>query len=295
MGQDPRAAGDADLDALIGEIRREAARRRAAPDYPIDEEAALDAELDAQGPAGPGGADLAAVTAELRRLSTVGKGTPDAPGASEVAGLAASALTALAVRLTDLERRSRVGGSAAADAAAPSARATTADPASWRADIESALPAEGRVLVAGEGVAGLVSELAAGAGDVYGVDPSLEAFGDHGPVRSGDVLGHLRAVDSDALALAVLVGPVGTADTARIAHWAEELARCAARVEVWSEAPWAWRDRLGEQAADLAASRPLSPETWVAVLSRCGYTATARYGPGGRDYRVTAERGGATG
>jgi hypothetical protein len=39
-----------DLDALIGGLRAEAARRRAAPAYPIDDEARIGLELDSQAP-----------------------------------------------------------------------------------------------------------------------------------------------------------------------------------------------------------------------------------------------------
>lgn len=97
-----------DLDELIGEIRREAARRRAAPSFPVDEEARIGLEMDALGPQGAG-ADLAASIAGLRQLAA----SPDA-AVREVAALAASAVQALAVRLDLLERRLAAGGDGAA-------------------------------------------------------------------------------------------------------------------------------------------------------------------------------------
>ncbi|MBV9661179.1 MAG: hypothetical protein JO337_08485 [Acidimicrobiales bacterium] len=115
-----------DLDALIGEIRREAARRRAAPDFPIDEEARLAVEMDGHGPSGPG-VDLAAVLARLEALARAARaghgGGPAAPrfarrrsgrntqgggpdGAlTELIELTASAVRGLAARTADLERR----------------------------------------------------------------------------------------------------------------------------------------------------------------------------------------------
>ena len=96
------------LDELIGEIRREAARRRAAPDFPVDEEARVGLELDSLGPRGSA-VDLAEVIASLRSIAA--RRRPGAPAEGddrryeELADLTASAVQALAMRLDQLERR----------------------------------------------------------------------------------------------------------------------------------------------------------------------------------------------
>lgn len=79
---------------MIGDIRQEAARRRAAPDFPVGEEAQLAVEMDDQGP-GHAGADVRAVIAGLR------------PGLTndELVELMASAIRVLSARLEAVERR----------------------------------------------------------------------------------------------------------------------------------------------------------------------------------------------
>ena len=330
-------SGD-DLDALIGDIRREAARRRAAPDFPVDEEAALAADMDRQGPVG--GADLAGLVAELDRLAGTGparaaagrageEGSAGAPAAggeadggleaarvAEIAGLVASVTRTLTRRLAHLERR------AAADAGTGVRPATTGGPppaasgpdpggvgpgpdvwgplvseylvAGMRTGTDRA-PAAGPVLVAGPGAAEWVAFLASSAAggapvNVYGVDPARPEYSDAGPVRSGKVADHLDTVAAGGLAAVVLVGPVPVEEIPRLADLAPRLARAAGTVIVVSEAPWWWRRRVGSPAADLAATRPLGVETWLALLDGAGCTASARFGPQGRDYLVVAGR-----
>jgi hypothetical protein len=292
-----------DLDALIGEIRREAARRRAAPDFPIDEEARLTAEMDAEGPLGrTGGADLAAITAALRALG------PEA-GSSELAALTASAVTALTVRLTELERHAArpapsggAGPAEPADADAnpgPADRADQGEPADRLADhwldllsgwvLREDPPAAtgpGRVLMVGAGVDRWVAQLAGAGVDVYWLDPLAGAFQEQG--RSGGLLEHLRSVGDGALALAVLAGPLPVGPAEQLDQLSQELARVAIRVAVCDEAPWAWRRRVGDARADTAARRPVGPEAWLAALTGAGFEVTARYGPGGSDFLVRA-------
>jgi hypothetical protein len=279
-----------DLDALIGEIRREAARRRAAPDFPIDEEARLTAAMDAEGPRGrSGGADLAAITGALRALG------PEA-GPTEVAALTASAVTALTVRLAELERHA-----APVEPPAPAepADADLAEPADrladhwldllsgWvlREDPPSAT-GPGRVLMVGAGVDRWVAQLAGAGVDVYWLDPLAGAFQEQG--RGGGLLEHLRSVGDGALALAVLAGPLPVGSAEQLDQLSDELARVAIRVAVCDEAPWAWRRRVGDARADTAARRPVGPEAWLAALTGAGFEVTARYGPAGSDFLVRA-------
>ncbi|MDE3205405.1 MAG: hypothetical protein KGQ66_14455, partial [Acidobacteriota bacterium] len=93
---------ETDLAALIGEVRREASRRRSDPSHPLAEEGVLDAEMAQWAPAGVPGA--------LRRLArrageAAGAADPspepggaplDAPG---VARLLSAALDECADRL----------------------------------------------------------------------------------------------------------------------------------------------------------------------------------------------------
>jgi hypothetical protein len=298
--------GPGDLDALIGEIRLEAARRRAAPDFPLDDEARLTADLDRLGPVGAG-ADLAAVTAALRALER----HADRPVA-EVAGLAASAVTALSIRLTHLERGTVMGlvgrtgtglvgrtgaglvgrtGTGPAGGAAHPGEAVDASAAERWADqvVVAAGPEVGRVLVAGAGAAAWVVRMVAAGRDAYGVDPAGEPYGDQGAVRSGPVYEHLRTVAAGGLGLAVLVGPLAAAEAEQLGALAAELARVTTRVAVHSEATWAWRTRLGDAAADTSPTRPVGPDAWLGALSGAGFVATAAYGPGGRDYLLSGQ------
>lgn len=290
-------AAEPDLDVLIGEIRREAARRRAAPDFPLAEEAGIAADMDRQGPIG-GGADLASVLSALRRTASgeSGVGSPAAELAG-LAGLVESVGRALTARVADLERRlDRL----APPLPAPGAAGPPADagrlPAGldhWAAVVErmvAAGPAGGRVLAAGPGAGAWVDRLAASGADVYGVDPSLPAHGDAGPVRAGGVAAHLQSVAEDSLGTVVLVGPLAAAELPHLDRWAAALAARTLSVAVLSETPWSWRHRLGPVAADTSPWRPAAPDTWMAVLHDAGFRVTGRFGPEGRDYCVAANR-----
>lgn len=294
MGDSEAAAAD-DLDALIGDIRREAARRRAAPDFPVDEEARLSADMDAQGPAGIGGADLAALTSALRSIEKTGDAGVSAATA-QVAGLAASAIRALAVRLGELERRvdRPSTGTSTGTSTGPGRTAATAPlVATWRDELLATVgPEGGRILVAGAGAAEWVDLLCAGGLDGYGVDPYGDPFGDQGAIRSGSVLEHLRTVGPGALAAAVITGTLPGPEAERLDELAGELARTSRRVVVCSEAPWAWRRRVGDADADTSPGRPVGPEAWLQALAAAGVEATGRYDSGGLSYMLGTERPG---
>lgn len=282
-----------DLDALIGDIRREAARRRAAPDFPVDDEARLAVEMDRQGPS-RGATDVPAVLTAIRSLAERER----TGGLGELAELSGSALTALAARLADLERRvGRLAPDLTGPAVTGSGTGTGPDPSPldhWVPVVSDVAggAGSGRVLVAGPGAARWAGRLAAEGVDVYGVDPTSAAFSDDGLVRAGGVAAHLQSVGEGSLSLAVLVGPLATAELPHLGRWAAALAVRAATVVVVSEAPWAWRLRLGEAGSDTSAWRPASPETWMEVLDGAGYRLSGRYGPGGRDYCLAGSIGG---
>ncbi len=299
---DPSTADD--LDALIGDIRREAARRRAAPDFPLDDEARLSTQMDQEGPT-RGGADLAAVAAALRAA-----GPSITP--AQVAELTGSAVVALGRRLTALEvevdrgRHRRVAGATGVAGAAGAAggvmtgrEAGSADPLveHWATEVgaraEGARP--GPILIAGPEIGPWIGAIPPARGhDAYGVDTAAPEYSDTGPVRAGDLFDHLRTVADGGLALAVVVGEWTAGQATGLAALAGELDRAAQQVAVCSEAPWAWRDRLGEAAADTSRTRPIGPEAWLATLAgpegAGSGRITARYGPTGRDFLLVATR-----
>ena len=99
----------ADLDQLIGELRQESARRRAEPTFPLEEEAALNIQLERQAPIGGrprllGLAEMAQAIADAgpqRRKLTDQQ-------LRQLAGLLAGALRAATDRIADLERRLQI-------------------------------------------------------------------------------------------------------------------------------------------------------------------------------------------
>jgi hypothetical protein len=212
-----------------------------------------------------------------------------------LATLAASAVNALSARLEHIQRRLVPVTQPAPPAASAAASGGAPDPTDPRVEtIEKFLTSPGPVLVAGPGAATWVEALMAAGHDPSGVDPTTDEFAAAagGRVRAGDVLDHLRSVEAGRLAGVVLIGAMAPAETAHLAALGTELARVTERVAVSSAAPWAWRLRVGEPAADVADRRPLSPETWLAALDGAGFTATGTYGAGGADYVVTGIRAG---
>ena len=283
---DTPAAGD--LDALIGDIRREAASRRAAPDFPLDEEARLSADMDGQGPAGTGGADLAAIAAALRQLERTADGK-----VAQVAGLAASAVRALSVRLGELERHAptrRTPVTAAAGAGIPPEGLIEA----WADEVAAVAAGSdaGRVLVIGTGdaVDRWVARLGDAGSAVYGLDGGGQPFGDRDSVRSGDAVEHLRSVGPAELSLTVVVGPQSARAAESLDALAGELVRTSKRVVVCSESPWAWRQRVGDATADTSAHRPMGPEAWLQALSLAGATASGRFDGTGLTYMLATAR-----
>ncbi len=312
---DPAGEPEPDLDLLIGEIRREAARRRAAPDFPVEDEARLALDMDRQGPMG-GGVDLPTVLAALHETASAAPATNRS--VAEIAGLVESVGRSVAARLADLERRmdrlvpefpssSQLPEASTGDGsdqrvtrsqrAAGSQRSALTDAVSlshWMSVLDEMVrpgePMEGRVLVAGLDAGAWVDHLSESGIDVYGVDPSLPVYGDEGRVRAGGVAAHLQSVGEDGLLRVLLVGPLATAEVIHLDRWAAALAARTPTVVVLSETLWWWRHRLGPVAADTSPWRPASPETWMAVLHDAGYRVAGRFGPGGRDYCVVGRQ-----
>jgi hypothetical protein len=318
-----------ELDALIGGLRQEAARRRAAPDFPIDDEARLGAVMDREGPVGPR-TDLRAVAADLEAAARrLGAGPAvEPPGrlrgrrraatddaerfgrwAADVAGiadLAASLARSASSRLEAMERRlERIEGPSGDAPSGPeetgSAREAPGSLLRWEGRVaaaarlaaETALPRTGSAetaLIAGAGAGRWLERVRPSLPGAYALDTGAPAFSDEDRIRSGSLFEHLHTVGDRALALAVVVGPLPATELPRLGLWAAELARVAHLVVVVSEAPWAWRRRLGDAAADLAGDRPVSAETWMDILHGAGMSAGARFAPGGADYCLAAGR-----
>ena len=145
-----------DLDALIGELRLEAARRRASPSFPLEQEVVVGEALDAQAPSAHGGVRA---SDHLR-------------------------LDELERRLVRLERLASLTG-------AP----VVATPG-FVYDPVLPYRVEGRVLFWASDPSGGVAALRALGMDAYGIDPAGDEFETGPDVRHGELLSHLRSVGS---------------------------------------------------------------------------------------------------
>jgi len=313
--RDSGSAGGDDLDALIGDLQGEAARRRAEPGYPLEAEARIGIELDRHAPR--------PLPTKLERLAQAATqtGTHQMPAAGGLAGRVAgkalspqiqaltgqvaalggivgNALHILSVRLTDAEvRLQRLEHPArGSEKPHPTSGSLGTEPVPGLEDWSALVPAllgnpSGRVLYSGVEVETVVATWRAAGIDAYGITRTGDRYQTNPDVRFGTELEHLRSVAGDALAAVVLAGPVGIGDGSALRQVADQVARVTRTAAIWSEAPWWWRERIGDEAADLAPARPLSAETWMVALHRAGFVPTAEYGPDGTTYQVLARRG----
>lgn len=132
---------------------------------------------------------------------------------------------------------------------------------------------DGRVLHVEAGGGSLVTALADAGVDVYGVDPV--AATETTDVRPQAAAEHLATVADAGLAAAVLSGWVDRlplpGKTALLDAALGKI-RPGGRVAVVGTDPRAWAARVGTVHADLAAGRPLHPETWQRLLEERGCT-----------------------
>jgi hypothetical protein len=275
------SSGPGDLDALIGELRRQAARRRASPDFPLDAEAEIGVELDRLAPARP--------RPRLERLASLISGVSAGP-ALDLSPVT-EALRMVSARLEDLEQRVRrlEGGTSPPILSGPASSSQPEGPDlfPWAAVVGGGERPSGRALCAGPGAARWVARLRSAGWDVYGIEPGAGDF-DDGEVRRGDVIDHLGGVPAGALATAVVISPHELVPAGDLASLAGELTRAAQAVWVVSEAQWWWNQRLGSAAADLSTRRPISADTWIELMRRSGFNATGRFGADGASYAVEA-------
>jgi hypothetical protein len=314
--------GVVDLDKVIGEAEAEAARRRAAPGYPHDRVAEIEAALARFAPATRGRqrlehlvtaieeasyVDVDAPTASARRgVSPVKEGMKRVLGwygrhladqVSTLGLLTARALSAFTERLDELERRidhQAEPGAVAISALSPTAPGPEKLVAAWAGTVEDLMAGVGgRVLYADADAEAMVARLRGAGLDAYGVTPSGDPYLVSTDTRQADLLAHLDSIDAGALGGVVLAGYPDVVDGVSFQPVIDRLARVVGpggRVTIVSEAPWWWRERLGPVDADLARVRPLAAETWVATFDRAGFTTTARYAADGRSYGVVAQR-----
>jgi hypothetical protein len=305
-------APEGDLDRLIGELETEAARRRAEPGYPHDDDARLHFELARRAPrlrpppavrafadrleeavspevSGPAGA-IEVTGSSRHQRQVVRQHLERIDSRVTSVGLAvAAALRAVAARLDRLEEHmARSEPPTAKTPHASPAPAASDTLARWEDRLPDALPRGPRVLYADAQVEEVVARLRAAGVDAYGVT-GVGPRDRPGPdVRYGDVLDHLGAVPDGGLGAVLLVGMPEAMRPESIGPLCAELGRVAGVVVIISEAQWWWRQRLGAVQADLAPGRPLDPDTWLDALHNVAMDGTAEYDTTGRSYRVVA-------
>jgi hypothetical protein len=311
-----------DLDALLGEVEAEAARRRASPDYPHDLEARIEAELARQAPAPSGRVSLERLVTAVEEASFINIDVPVTASrreymymktalkrglawylrhvADQVSSLGyatARTLRAVTVRIEDIEERvAAVERTGQAELAQALPLATDADSYldEWLDEVADQLAGvEGRVLCADVETEVVVARLRADGLDAYGLTREGSPYLLSPDVRHGDLIAHLGAVGDAGLGAVVLAGCTNAMNGPSLRAVIQELGRCLRPdgvVAAISEAPWWWRDHLHPSDADLAEARPLAAETWLAGLHEVGFDSTAAYDPDGHSYAVVARR-----
>jgi hypothetical protein len=157
--------------------------------------------------------------------------------------------------------------------------------------------APGRILHVACGDGWLVRRVMAAGGDAYGVDPRprVTETAELGTLdlRSELIGEHLRAVASAGLGAMVVSG---TVEGMAAAERSQLLTAIGTRLApggtllIHSVTRATWEAPDAPPETDLAAGRPLRPESWCALLEQSGYEAVAQSGPGGADFLVTAVR-----
>ena len=290
-----------DLSRLQSEINEEVRRRRASGDFPPGLERELDAMFARYAPAGTGD-DFDEVISAAETTSFI---HADAPTTSRLlpfayakrflrkgmawylrflaqevtafAGAITRAVKLLARRVEVLETVTVV----AAERTLAEVRQRRAGPdlGPWSDVVAGALAGvTGRVLHTECGAGGLLTALAAGGADVYGIEPveslALAASQAALDVRTDDALPHLRDLPDGSLGGIVLSGcidalPLG--EVLEVADRASAVLVPGGRLVVLSAGPAAWARSVDPVVADLAPGRPLHPETWGHLLGERGF------------------------
>jgi hypothetical protein len=168
---------------------------------------------------------------------------------------------------------------------------TDRDDAAWRSDVLDAMRGvSGRVLIVEAGAGELQTAIAECGVDVYGVDPhsdTVEAASALGlDIRLDEAIGHLRAVAPGDLAAVLLRGCVERMTPGELVQLVDAASAAVheeGRIVVMTTSLAAWGRGRSVVEADLAAGRPLQPETWLELLARHGFTDGTVRAVGGPD------------
>ena len=217
---------------------------------------------------------------------------------SQFASAVSRALHIVDTRLNDLEgqvEERRVPGSGVVEFPGQHG------PGAWWAETAVAAVAKvpGRILHAACGDGWLVRLIGKAGGDAYGVDPRADMI-DRAELgvldlRGEDVVAHLRAVAPAGLGALVLSGLVDGLDAGSRAQLLTLVGTCLApggTLVLHSASRPAWDADDAPYESDLAAGRPLRPESWCRLFESMGYEAVVHAGPAGADYLVSAVRAG---
>ncbi len=316
---DPRAY----VEQVMAEIAEEVLVRRASGDLPPKLERELDELFLAHSPVAGRGGDLGEALRMVDAATFIDPVVPveseRAAGAfvkkgmrslllwyvgwlthqmSQSAAAVSRALHIVDDRLQELERQVEV--QRAPGAGVVEFPATVGPDAWWVEPATAALvAARGRVLHAACGDGWLVRRIAAAGGDAYGIDPrsQLVDAAELGglDLRGEPVAEHLRAVAAAGLGGVVLSGTVegmGGGERAQLLGALGSGLAPGGTLVIHSVTRATWEAPDAPPEADLAPGRPLRPEAWCRLLEQGGYEATARPGPSGADYLVTAVRAG---
>lgn len=306
----PGRSDGGELDQLIGDLVAEAARRRASPGWPADDEARIVHELRQRAPRDAHSPPLeelvarvereaAAVADSLRSPNRRGRRhEPEVSGpgmrsfalavAAAIAELAGRGSSGVRARSPDGPRPVPATSTAPGDDAAASAGRGALQ--RWEERLPGLLGSVGgRVLYADTGADVTVARLRDAGIDAYGVAGVEDTGPDTADVRRGDLLEHLAGLPDRALAAVVLVGPPERLTGRMFPALLGTLGRVATTVVVACESPWSWRARLGS-AAELAECRPVSADLWAGALADAGFSPGVELDEEGRSYLVVARR-----
>ena len=219
---------------------------------------------------------------------------------SQSASAVSRALHIVDERLGELERRveaQRVPGSAVVELPGQHR------PDAWWVEpaVGAVVKAPGRILHVACGDGWLVRRIVAAGGDAYGVDPRPQIVDraelDAVDLRGESVEDHLRAVAAAGLGAVVLSGIVDGMAAGERDHLLNLIASRLApggTLVVHSATRQAWEAESAPAEADLSPGHPLRADSWCRLLEQEGYDASARPGPDGADYLVTAVRASVT-
>ncbi|MDQ2724192.1 MAG: class I SAM-dependent methyltransferase [Actinomycetota bacterium] len=314
-------AGPIDLRQVLVDIDVEVEAKRSSGELPEDLERALDVTFARFAPVDAVTGDFDTMVAKLEASTNIDTRAPTDSSrrgvaqmkavvakaidwelrhvASQASGLAHAttrALRLLGERVDDLERHNPASTETSLVELGVKGRASL--PAGdWATAVTTIMAGiTGRVCHAECGEGDLVAALRSAALDIYGVDPDerlvIRASAKVADLRADSVRDHLRHLPPDSLQGLILSGYVDRTNAQSLGA-VIDLARLSLApggvLVVISHQPEAWDNPDRAVLADLAAGRPLHPETWQLLLAQRGLTGATVH-PGGVGYAVSARR-----